>query len=343
MNMLEQDTYRLATPEGRKPGTAGHRNALGYLRHRFAQIGLVPYGAMTDWQHTYKVRYRGFRHDRAAYMHNLIGVVPGTDRTLAPIVIGAHYDSVIESYCADDNASAVAVILDVAQRLMDSPLERDVVIAAFDGEEPPYFQSPAMGSERFVEDLLDDCHLAIIMDLIGHPLVMDGVDPHLTVVTGAESHPYLIGVLPDDGLPIVLVDNARVGDMSDHRAFRLAKYPFLFLSSGEWADYHQPTDTPDLIDYAKVEQVADAVEVMARRAAATSLNTAFRYSILDFEHASLVQHLGAERVAAMAGALDPTTDAGIQRVVQAMRTGLNGWGVHHATPGDKWDDLMSTV
>lgn len=342
MTMLEHDTYRLATAEGRKPGTAGHRNALGYLRRRFAQIGLHTYGDMTDWQHTYKVAYRGFRRDRAAYMHNLIGVVPGADRTLAPIVIGAHYDSVIESYCADDNATSVAVVLDVAQRLMDAPLERDVVIAAFDGEEPPYFHSAAMGSTRFVEDVLGDCHLAIIMDLIGHPLVMDGVDPHLTIITGVESHSNLRDVALSNGLPIALVNNARVGDMSDHHAFRLAKYPFLFLSSGEWADYHQTTDTPDLIDYAKVERVADAVEVMARRAAAVELGTMEAQPILDLEYASLSTHFGDDRLAVMAQGKDPQTMEGVSRIVNTLRAGLHGWGTLTESD-DEWDALMASV
>jgi hypothetical protein len=42
---------------------------------------------------------------------NLVAVLPGKDRNLKPILVGAHYDSVISSFCADDNAAAVAIAL----------------------------------------------------------------------------------------------------------------------------------------------------------------------------------------------------------------------------------------
>jgi hypothetical protein len=320
--MLKVDTYALATPEGRKPGTAGHRAALGYLRHRYAQIGLTTYGDMNDWQHTYPVRFRGKQANY--YMHNLIGVIPGSDRSLAPVVIAAHYDSVIESYCADDNAAAVAVMLNVAQRIADAPLERDVIVAAFDGEEPPYFQGPAMGSTRFVEDVLDTCHVVIVMDLIGHPLDVAGVDPHLTVVTGVESHPNLIAAVSDHNLPLAVVNNNRVGDMSDHHAFRKAGFPFLFLSSGEWEDYHQTTDTPDLLDFTKMERVANTVESMARTADVLDLGSAVRHDVLALESASLALHLGG-LMDVLADGQDTRTSTGVQKVVTGLRSGMAGW------------------
>lgn len=320
--MLKTDTYALATPEGRKPGTAGHRAAVGYLRSRYAEIGLVPYGDHSDWQQTYRVTKRFWRSPR--HMHNLIGVVPGRDRRLAPTLIGAHFDSVIQSYCADDNATSVAAMLDVAQRLMNDPLEGDVIIAAFDGEEPPYFHSPAMGSTRFVQDMLGNCHLAVIMDLIGHPIDVPGIDPSTTVITGLESDSALRDIVPLDGdLPLIAVDNSRVGDMSDHHAFRLAGHPFLFLSSGEWVDYHQPTDTPDLIDYAKVARVATTVEDIVRAADVTQFTGSADW-IGDLEVETMTRHVAPELLAHLTSG-QPLTEATMGRAVSTLRTGMQGW------------------
>ena len=64
-------------------------------------------------------------------------------------LIGAHYDSVIDAPCADDNAAAVAIALSAAGQLAGQTLNRDVVIALFDAEEPPYFHTESMGSTRF--------------------------------------------------------------------------------------------------------------------------------------------------------------------------------------------------
>lgn len=84
---------------------------------------------------------------------NLIGVVRGRNPHLAPLLVGAHYDSAIAAPCADDNAAAVAIALAIAEPVAASHrLERDLVVALFDAEEPPYFCSPAMGSRRFWED-----------------------------------------------------------------------------------------------------------------------------------------------------------------------------------------------
>src|SRR4029453_6202784 len=84
--------------------------------------------------------------------HNLIGRVAGTTAGRSPVLIGAHYDSVISAPSADDNAAAVAIALSSAEALMQARAERDIVIALFDAEEPPHFHAPTMGSIRFYED-----------------------------------------------------------------------------------------------------------------------------------------------------------------------------------------------
>ena len=56
-----------------------------------------------------------------------MGVVPGRDRSLPPVLLGAHYDSVIDAPCVDDNATSVALNLAIAEEYVLRPLERDLV------------------------------------------------------------------------------------------------------------------------------------------------------------------------------------------------------------------------
>ena len=62
---------------------------------------------------------------------------------LAPVLLGAHYDTCDSLPGADDNAAAVPVLLEVAAQMVDETLERSVILAFFDAEEPPHFLSLA--------------------------------------------------------------------------------------------------------------------------------------------------------------------------------------------------------
>ena len=181
----------------------------------------------------------------------------GRDSRLAPLLVGAQYDSVIDAPCADDKAAAVAIALAVAEHLTESrPLDRDLVVAIFDAEEPPTSDSPSMGSGRFWEDQRDDrqIHAAVIMDLVGHDVSINGLDSEAQVslmsalapllfMTGTESQPGLRGVLERAGdidmLTLVPTLNRYVGDISDHGVFRQNGVPYLFLSCGRWEHYHR--------------------------------------------------------------------------------------------------------
>jgi hypothetical protein len=269
-NSLRRDVELLALPAGRMVGSAGHAAAQAYLLQRLGQLSLTPYrNGSLDLP--YRVDGQDF--------HNLIAVLPGTDRSLAPVLIGAHYDSVIPSWCADDNAAAVAIALSAAEALSKEPLSRDVVIALFDAEEPPYFHQPSMGSTRFFEDqmLSAGVHAALIMDLVGHDVSFGNLPlpselgeqiANLLFVTGAESHPgmaRLVQHVADQGiLPVVAALNSYVGDMSDHHVFHLHGVPYLFLTCGAWDHYHQVTDTPERLNYEKMARIRDVLVTVVR-------------------------------------------------------------------------------
>lgn len=249
---LKADVYELCQPEGRMVGDPGHATAERFVARRMKEIGLLPYRG-SDYAMPYIWEDIGFT--------NFVGVVPGRDRSLAPLLIGAHYDSAIPAPSADDNGAAVAICLALGEMAMKhGGLERDLIVAIFDAEEPPYFQGPPMGSIRFAEDQLDDrgVHFAMIYDLVGHDVPMM-LFKDLLFVTGAESHPELPALLGEIALPeklrLIATLNRYVGDMSDHGVFRKSGVPYVFFSCGRWEHYHQPTDTPDRLNYAKMARI----------------------------------------------------------------------------------------
>lgn len=273
---LELDTRALALPAGRRVGQPGHDIARDYILGRLERLGLEPFhGDSFALPYTASLPFTGEEYE----LTNLVARVRGTERDLPPVLIGAHYDSVIDAPCADDNATAVAVALAAAETFRRNPLRRDVIIAVFDAEEPPYFLGPAMGSIRWYDAFGRDIRFAcaVIMDLIGHDIEF-GSPEHdaspeireLLFVLGSESH----GTLPPaveraadgvDGLRVLPTLNSYVGDMSDHRAFRLAGQPYLFLTCGRGQHYHTPQDTVEWVNFKKVERVHEFVVTTLRQ------------------------------------------------------------------------------
>lgn len=289
---LRADVIALATEEGRLVGTAGHEAARHYLIGRLSEVGLMPLPGRA-----FDLPYQG-----SYEFHNLVGVVRGTSAGAAPIVLGAHYDSALEAPCADDNAAAVAIALSAAARWRESPPARDVLIALFDAEEAPFYWTSEMGSVRFYAEHrpLVGFHAAVVMDLVGHdvalPLPLDvGARrqiANLLFMTGAESHPRLAevvrGARRSPTLPLVATLNRNIGkpdagvaesagehrDLSDHYIFRRSGVPYLFLSCGQWTHYHQPTDTPDRLNYTKMAAIRDFVVELVQGLAAADLSPA---------------------------------------------------------------------
>ncbi len=268
----------LASPElaGRKPGTLGHRKAAAYIETRFQEAGLVPLASLHEYRQSIST----------ALGDNLLGVHPSAPRDPASrwIVIGAHYDHLGGQYLgADDNASAVAILIETARSLPPLRAHR-VLFAAFNTEEPPYIRTPLMGSQYFVDHLppeigvLSNVQAAIIMDLMGGahwaPL------QETVFAAGAEKSPGFYRRLketasretfhvkheasrltPDSSRLAVLPVGLHLVEeipllgrvaFSDYDAFRNAGVPFLFLSAGRTPRYHQPSDLPDTLHYERM-------------------------------------------------------------------------------------------
>ena len=270
---IEADVKELATDMGRAVGTAGHEAARRYIVDRLGSIGVEPYlpqgfGAGYEGDAFYDLGRSMYPEEDLDDVSqrgtqdfcNLLAVLPGEDTSLTPVLLGAHYDAVEGTPGADDNAAAVAVLLEVAASLKREQLQRSVIFAFFAAEEPPHFLLPSMGSIRFFEDQrLGPIHAAVIMDLVGHDVPVPGLED-LLFVMGMESNEGLGEVLQgcpaEPGIRVLPTLNEYVGDMSDHHIFRLNEVPYLFLSCATWQHYHQPTDTTDKLNYRKIEAIA---------------------------------------------------------------------------------------
>jgi hypothetical protein len=241
-----------------------------------------------------------------------------------PFLLAAHYDSVLQAPCADDNTAAVAVVLEAAARLAAEPLGRDVIIAFFDGEEPPFFLTMEMGSMRFVEEvMLEVPELAVVLDLVGHgvELPVPGADPDMIFVAGAETSASLPPCLAELSLPTVAVNSTTVGDFSDYAAFRVAGVPFLFWSCGEWPAYHTVHDLPDGVRLDKCARLVDDLVTVLRRADGAGPQLRPPQDCTAFEVASMERELGAEPVAALAAAagVDHRDPRGLALLVDQLR------------------------
>lgn len=270
---LRNDVTAIATPGGRVAGSTGHARTRTLLCERLSEAGLVSYSG-GGFELPYKFDGQEFV--------NVIAKLPGTDPELPPVLLAAHYDTCGPFSGADDNAAAIAILLNIIGTLRDECLERSVLFAFFDAEEPPYYLTPAMGSVRFYEtQRLGDIHCAIVMDLCGHDVPLQGLGD-LLFVTGMESGPAWEDALrchePEAGLRIVPTLNRYIGDLSDHYVFRINRKPYLFLSCGRWQHYHQPTDTPEKLNYEKMESIARwLVEITAASAQAPLREAPYGY------------------------------------------------------------------
>jgi hypothetical protein len=279
--LLEQDLDALCLPLGRRVGMPGHATARHYLRRRMVEIGLQPLPGLE-----LELPYRALHPltKEPCRFCNLVGVIPrrglppeaalrsdGRPRAApAPLLLGAHYDSVIDAPCADDNAAAVALCLAIAAEVRQAPLERDLIIAIFDAEEPPFFLTPAMGSLRWWQEQ-GETHrpaAAVILDLVGHDVEIrpgpfrDAAPavPDLLFAIGAESHPEIRNAVEHTAAlsaapGVVLAPQRCIGDLSDYHAFRTHDVPYLFLSCGRGEHYHRASDTIEWLNLAKVRRI----------------------------------------------------------------------------------------
>ena len=264
--------------EGRDTGAPGGERARAYIVSRLEAIGIAapPVGRLQPFSAQGRTR----AGPKTFNGTNILGLIPGTRRTDRYIVISAHYDhvGVNEGQIyngADDNASGVATMLELATRLKASPPEHSVIIVAFDGEE-----RGLIGAKHFVQ--APPVPLASIALNLNFDMTSRAeTDGHLWV-TGTYQHPTfrpILETVPANGAVSLAFGKDTPQDTgennwveaSDQGAFFKANVPFLYMGVDYHPDYHRPSDDFDHIT-PSVFASSTELAIAAFRALDTSLD-----------------------------------------------------------------------
>lgn len=276
IEQLKTDVSYLAADdlEGRETGTKGEQLAADYLAQRFAQLGLSPKGT-EDYFQKFSFKPSSNPHEQTKVEApsqenpqgtNVVGYLDnGAEKT---VVIGAHFDhlgwggegslyrdSIVSIHNgADDNASGVALLLYLAERLKEEPKKQsNYLFIGFSGEE-----KGLLGSNYFVKNPTIDLagvNLMVNMDMVGrlneeNTLAVHGVGT-------APKFKQLLFANNDFGLNIAEHESG-VGP-SDHTSFYLMDLPVLHFFTGQHEDYHKPSDDADKINYPGLETIGQYI------------------------------------------------------------------------------------
>lgn len=220
---------------------------------------------------------------------NLIAVSADAAAAPAYYVVGAHYDTVPSTPGADDNASAVAVLLELARRAVENPPPVPVRFVAFTLEEPPYFMTRRQGSRVFVRHVKragDRVAGAIVLEMVGYtsprqhyPLAVRWMGypsegNFIGIVCNRRSRRFgravLGGFQRNPALPVESLFLPFDGwvlpatRLSDHASFWDARLPALMVTDTSFfrnPNYHLPSDTIDTLDFGYMAQLVRSLEL----------------------------------------------------------------------------------
>lgn len=279
---LQEHVEYLADParEGRGLGTAGIDSAGAYIARWFEAYGLRPGGPDGGYFQPFEAKLKAGEVE----IRNVVAILPGGENLPRPyIVLGAHYDhlgyggegraSEREGTVhpgADDNASGVAALMELAERFASGPaLERTLVFVAFTGEE-----RGLLGSAYFVDHAtypLEKTLLMLNLDAVGRP------DPGEATLFGTETAAEFDSLLEEVNVEKLTLKRGDGGlGPSDHTSFLLKGIPALHFFGAAHLDYHRPTDTPEKLNYAGLRDIASLVARLVETAARTPAPLEFR-------------------------------------------------------------------
>jgi len=272
---MKEDVFVLADDNflGRETGTEGELKAADFIAKRFKELELQPQGTEGYFQEfTFKPSSNPHREAKVADTlegegllkgRNVIGFYNNNAETT--VVIGAHYDHLglggegslfregdsIHNG-ADDNASGVAMILQIASRL-DEIKDHNYLFIAFSGEE-----MGLLGSNYFVKNTtipFESIAYMINLDMVGRLNEENTIAVH-----GVGTSPIFKQILfanNDQGL-IIKEYESGIGP-SDFTSFYLADIPVLSFFTGQHEDYHKPGDDAEKLNYEGMERISNYV------------------------------------------------------------------------------------
>ena len=275
--------------EGREAGTQGDRIAGKYIVANLKSLGIEPVG--DSYYHPFEAchRERQIRGQRwqvhpdsiakvkqagvyqQLHLNNILGKIEGKNPNEI-VIVGAHYDHLgldpklagDQIYNgADDNASGVSAVLQIARAFMatgEKP-ERTIYFAFWDGEE-----IGLLGSRAFVQSFsrIKNVKGYLNFDMIGRNNNDSAANANHVVYFYTESHPAFGDWLKSDIekyklnlAPVYRPWDKPVGG-SDNGSFARVNIPIIWYHTDGHSDYHQPSDHADRINWEKVVNITKA-------------------------------------------------------------------------------------
>ncbi len=248
------------------------QSAAQFIENSFVDLGYE----VESWSYT--INGRSFRNIVARLKNN---------ESDEYVLIGAHYDSCFNPG-ADDNASGVAGVLELASSLKKEPLRSNIMFVAFTNEEPPFFQTSQMGSRVFVRELASKkikIREAIILEMIGYYSTGWFQQKYLPLLGPFYPHKGDFIALVGDFASRKMVDHIQKSfsvqkiapmrtivaprtvpalSFSDHASFWEMNIPAVMLTDSAYLrnpHYHKDTETWDKLDYQKMAAVVEGLRM----------------------------------------------------------------------------------
>lgn len=273
---LKKHLYTFADDkmEGRMTGSDGQKLAAEYLRNFYMDHGIKAAVEGNNYYQTIPASYLGRRIKVDS--ENVVAYIKGSEKPEEVIVLSAHYDHVGKRddgtiyNGADDDGSGTVALLEIAEAFQKAVLDghgpkRSILFLHVTGEEIGLF-----GSKYYTENPLFPlantvCNLNT--DMIGRIDPNKKDDPDYIYLIGSDKLSQELHNLSEEVNETYINleldykfnddnDPNRFYYRSDHYNFAKNNIPIIFYFNGVHEDYHQPTDTPDKIEY----------ELMAKRA-----------------------------------------------------------------------------
>jgi len=231
-----------------------------------------------------RISFQNYTSDGLSY-RNVVGMF-GPD-TGGRVVVGAHYDGAYDTPGADDNASGVAGLLELARMFGENPPPFPVELVAWTLEEPPYFATPEMGSAVHAKIRAEegaDIRLVIALETIGVFKEADGSQDYPTPLLrlyypSRGDFIAVVGITSQGGtvarikklmrgatdLPVYAIAAPTFIpgiDFSDHRNYWGYGYDAVMVTDTAFyrnKNYHSPDDTPEKLDYGRMAKVVEGV------------------------------------------------------------------------------------
>lgn len=275
-DVLKADVTKLSVDIGRRDLYNNNKAALAkatdFITDEFRRLG-------------YKVEFQPYMSS-GVKVKNIIAVKPGTAKPSEIILIGAHYDT-FNNPGADDNASGVAGMLELARHAASKKYGRTSKFIAFVNEEPPFFRHEDMGSRVYAKDAAakkEDIKAALILEMIGYytekrisqrypPLIgpfFPGRGNFIAQISNFSSRELARRIdrafRAASALPmrtVVLPSFVPGVDFSDHRSFWKVGYPAVMFTDTSFyrtPHYHKQTDLPDTLNYTYMASLLDGIK-----------------------------------------------------------------------------------